>query len=419
MTVHSASPPAPGRGLGAYRQSLRGVSRNCWLVFLAGSLAGLAQGVFAVDFNLYILELGIAPDTLGGILSAAPFAQALASIPINLLSEVLGFKAAFVVIFGVSGLAKVGQLVTTSVPLIAAASFVDGLAMAGGFVVRLPFLAANTEPRAQTQVYSINSMLFSVSMSLGSLLASHVPNVLEGVTGDLAGAYRATLLGAAVLTLLAVIPIFALRPTPPTGLRPLALRDYLWRVDRFVIYQAAITLFVGLSIGVVGPFMNLIFLYHLGATREFYGAVSALALIPAVVGAAAVPALATRTGSIVRKVTWLRLAVPLCLIAMAITSNPWVGTVGFWGQNTLVFMAAPLAFAFAMEIARDTRPVLSAWLNVAFWIGSAVAAPLTGLLIAEDRYGAALVLAAAFSVGAALLNQIWLAPIERAAPERS
>ena len=405
--------------MSAYRHDLRGINRNCWLVFLAGSLGGLAQGVFAVDFNLYILELGITPDTLGGILSAAPFAQALASIPISMLAEVLGFKAAFVLIFGLSGLAKVGQLFTTSVPLIAAASFVDGLAMAGGFVVRLPFLAANTEQHAQTQVYSVNSMLFSVSMSLGSLVASHVPNFLGSVTRDLAGAYRLTLLGAAALTFVAVIPIFALRPTPALERGPLLLRDYLWRVDRFVMLQAAITLFVGLSIGMVGPFMNLVFLYHLGATREFFGTVSALSLIPGVLGAAAVPAIAAKSRSLVGKVTLLRLAVPVFLIGMAVTSNPWVGTVAYWGQNTLVFMAAPLAFAFAMEIAREARSVLSSWLNVAFWIGIAAAAPLTGLLLAQDRYIVALVLAAVFSLVAGLLNQVWLAPIERAASGRS
>jgi MFS family permease len=409
------------RAAAEYGHSLRGLNRNCWLLFLAGALSGVAQGVFAVDFNLYILSLGVSAEALGGILSAAPFAQALASIPVAFISEALGFKRTFVLIFGMSALAKVGQLVTGSVPLIAAASFIDGLAMAGSFVVRLPFLALNAKPEAQTQVYTINSMLFSVSMSLGSLLASRVPALFGGVlenvqTGvGLSAAYRYTLLGAAGLTLVAMIPIFALKPTPTPSSRRPGMAAYFWKIDRFVVHQAMVTLAVGLSVGLIAPFMNLIFLYHLGTSVKFFGTVSALALVPAVLGAAIIPAVATRTRSIVRLVTVLRLLIPAFLIVLALTNNPWIGTGAYWTQNALFFMISPLAFSFAMEVARESRAVLSAWLNVAFWIGTAAGAPVTGALVAQSNYRLPLFLASGASVVGALLNQVLMAPVERKA----
>jgi predicted MFS family arabinose efflux permease len=103
----------------------------------------------------------------------------------------------------------------------------------------------------------------------------------------------------------------------------------------------------------------------------------------------------------------------LFLIVLALTSRRWLGTVAYWLQNTLFFMTAPLSFAFGMEVAKRSRSVLSAWLNVAFWIGQAVAAPVTGALFADTRYTVP-VLMAAFAVGlAAALNRLLFLPVER------
>jgi len=396
-----------------YRNSLRGLNRNCWLLFLAGTLSGVAQGIFAVDFNLYILSLGVTADTLGAVLSAAPFAQALASIPMAFIAEALGFKLTFVLIFGLSALAKIGQVLSGSVPLIALSAFVDGLAMAGSFVVRLPFLALNAKPEAQTQVYTVNSMLFSVSMSMGSLFASRLPALFSGLVPDLAGAYRATLLVAAALTLASVIPALLLRPTPmPRTQRP-GLAAYFWKIDRFIIHQALITAVVGLSIGLIAPYMNLIFIDHLGTSVAFYGTISALALIPAVLGAAIIPIVATRTRSVVGVVTALRIAIPGFLVVLAMTASSAVGTGAYWAQNALFFMSSPLSFAFAMDVARESRTLLSAWLNIAFWLGNALGAPVTGALIARSNYRLPLLLAAAVSVVAAVLNQGLMRPVEK------
>ena len=75
------------RAATSYVAMAAGFNRNVRLLLLASMLGGMAQGIFGVDFNLYILSLGMEPDTLGNILSAGPLAHALASIPIGFLSE--------------------------------------------------------------------------------------------------------------------------------------------------------------------------------------------------------------------------------------------------------------------------------------------------------------------------------------------
>ena len=190
-------------------------------------------------------------------------------------------------------------------------------------------------------------------------------------------------------------------------------------MDRFIIHQVLITAVVGLSVGLIAPYMNLIFIDHLGTSVAFYGTISALALIPAVLGAAIIPVVATRTRSVVGIVTALRIAIPGFLVILALTASPAVGTGAYWAQNALFFMSSPLSFAFAMGIAGDARTLLSAWLNIAFWLGNALGAPVTGALIARANYRLPLLLAAAVSLAAAVLNQGLMRPVEKRAQSES
>jgi peptidoglycan biosynthesis protein MviN/MurJ (putative lipid II flippase) len=55
---------------------------------------------------------------------------------------------------------------------------------------------------------------------------------------------------------------------------------------------------------------------------------------------------------------------------------------------------------------------LAAWLNIAFWIGQAIAAPVTGAFFAQNRYPAPMILAALLSALAAVLNLVLFLPVE-------
>lgn len=75
--------------VGYFRQAGQ-FSINIRLLFPSAVLSSIAQGMFRVNFNLCILSLGIQPDDLGRILSAGPFAHAVAAIPIGFLGELFG-----------------------------------------------------------------------------------------------------------------------------------------------------------------------------------------------------------------------------------------------------------------------------------------------------------------------------------------
>ncbi|MCG2768601.1 MAG: MFS transporter [Anaerolineae bacterium] len=400
------------RGVPNYIRHIRSTNRNVRLIFAAAMLSGTSSGIFIVVFNLYILSLGIEADVLGKILSAAPFAQALGSIPAAFLAEMIGFRKAFLAIYGIAGLAILAQVSSESVTLISAAAFVGGLVFSGDFVVRLPFLATNTEESNRTLVYTFSSLIFGLSMSIGSLVAGYAPNVMQLFSPDLTTAYRYTLYIAGGLTLLAVVPCLWIQDPTPLKKRKISLSPYLWNIDRFTLQGAITSLFVGLSLGTVTPFLNIYFVHHLGTSREFYGTIAALAVIPSTIGSALSPMIASRLGT-VSAITLLRLLTIGTIAALTWVVHPVLGALAYWGRRSLFIMTQPLSFSFAMDKAsRESTPAVSAWLNVTYWLGNALAAPITGSLIAQSNYVLPFCLSSVAILIAAILNQIYFGPLE-------
>lgn len=392
------------RTIAGYTGEVRNFNRNIRLSLLATALVGVAQGIFNVVFNLYILSMGITENVLGGILSAGPFAHVVASIPIGFVSELVGYKEIFVGIYALAGLSQLVQVATSDVRLISIAAFVGGLALTGNFVVRMPFLAANATDSGRAHVFSVDSLLFGFSAAFGALIAGYVPDFLLFLSPDLTLRYRYTLYLAGALTFLGVIPALMLRKSAGRVRKKISLHPYLWGMDRFTVKTAVVELFIGLFIGLVGPFMNLYFVYRLGTTREFYGTIEALALIPVLVATTLVPVVAKRLGTL-RGVIVIRALVPLATFVMALTTSQWLGTASYWIYLTALRMSQSMWFVYVMDTASGKSKVaVSAWLEITFWLGMGLASWLTGGFLANANYTLPFLLSSAASVMTGVLT---------------
>ncbi|MEI6289267.1 MAG: MFS transporter [Chloroflexota bacterium] len=394
-------------------QFLKQLNRECRLYFLGVTLSGISQGIFAVVFNLYILSLGISTETLGGILSVAPLAQMLGSIPVGFIMENIGYKKTFILVYAISGLSKILQVASPSTTVIAATAFIGGLAISGDFVVRLPFLVANTTPEERTKVFSFSSILFSITMAFGSLLAGYVPNLFTWSGMDNKTAYQLLLFLAGILSLAGTLPILKLKAPPIPDIRhKITLAPYFFGMDRFTVQQAVVSLFVGISLGLTAPFMNIYFLFHLGVSRDFFGVISAVAIIPALLATALAPLLDKKAGS-VRAVTILRFVIPIFIINFALTTAVWSGTISYWMMNAMNTAAQPLSFAFALWAAsKSAKAATAAWLNVTFWLGMAVTAPIAGYFLDKSNFQTPLFMSAAAIIIAAICNDLFFKRIE-------
>jgi len=390
-----------------YFRTIIGLSRNCHLSYLAAALSSTARGVFLVVFNLYMLNMGVSADTLGRVLSVEPFAQAIASIPAGFMAEKIGFRKSLVIIYGLSSLAKLAQVSTDNLMLISLAALVSGLAFSGDFVVRLPFLAANTTEDQRTYAFTLTNMIFGICMSLGALFAGQVPNLMLRITPDLTVAYRYTLLLSGAVGLLSVIPAWLVRDLPTTSTRKISLYPYLWGIDVFTKQQAIVSLLIGIGFGTLTSFANVYFVYHLGTTREFFAGVSAVAVIPTTIATSLGPSLAHVLGT-VASVTWLRLLMPVTLVIMALTRSPIAAAIAYWGDRSMAMTSQPLSFTYAMGSASaKAKGAVAAWLNTAYWFGNGLAAPIAGFFIARSNYALPLLLGAAAVLFSGVLNHIY------------
>lgn len=396
------------QGLQDYFASIRQFNRNIRLLLIASIFGGIASGIIDVNFNLYILSLGITPNSLGQILSAGPFAHVLASIPIGFLGEALGYRTAFLIIYAVTGIAQIGQAATGNAPLIALAGFIGGLAVSGNFVVRIPFLASNSTPAQRVHVFTLNSVLSGLSYALGSLLAGYLPDLLQRFGLELTMQYRYTLIFAGALTLLGTLPMMCLHPslgsTEPLAerRRKISLSPYLWGIERFTIESSMVELFIGLTLGLIVPFMNIFFIYNLNVTRENYSTIVALSVVPVTLMTFLGPLLASR-GGYGRAISISRYLIPLSTLTLALTTQAWIGTGALWAYRALFTMSQALWFAYAMDLASTrSKMATSAWLEITFWLGQGVAALVTGSLLARSNYSLPFYL----STGAALITAL-------------
>ena len=391
-----------------YLSRYKRLDRNIHLMLLASSLGGLSYAIFSVIFNLYILSLGIGADVLGRIVGANPLASALAAIPVGLIAERTGHKKSLLAVYVIIGLMRLAQALTTDISLIALTAFVGGLGAAGSFVVQIPFFATHSKEGERNLVFTASTVLQSVSLSIGTLIAGYLPNIMGKVAPDLTTAYRYTIFIAGALSLLAMVPVLLIREQPrATSPKKISLYPYLWGIDRRTVQHAVISLFRGLSLGLVLPFLNLYFIHHLNTSREFYSAVAAAAIVPSIIATTLAPLVASTLGT-VNAVTTLRILVAIPRIGMALTTIPWLAAAINLVERAVSRMATPLTFAFAMETAdAKRRTATAAWMEVLFVLGMAIAAVVAGSLLAKNDYTTPFYLSAGAMALAGVLNHIF------------
>jgi len=396
-----------------YLNQIKKFNKNIRLLLFSSMFSFLAMGIFNVNFNLYILSLGIEPDGLGNILSAAPFATMFASIPIGFLAEKLGFRKVFIFIYSVSGLALLLQVATPNIVIITGAALLSGIASSGNFVVKLPFLSANIADSERTTVFSVNSVVDGITFAIGAILGGYLPNLFQSFGLDLSIAYRYTLFFSGALNLIAVIPVFLIADSSHLTNRKISLAPYLWGFDRFMVKSAVIEFFLGLMHGLIVPFINIFFLFYLNTSREYYSWVEAFIFVPVVVATLIGPILAQRIGN-VRVTLASRFLVPICLVVFTLGANPWIGTGSYWGYRGLFSMGQSLWFAFAMTTAsRKSKAALSSWLQISFQIGIVLSAQITGNLLANENYARPFYISAGAALLAGILTWVFIRPYDK------
>ena len=188
------------------------IDRNINFYLIAVLLINIGFGVIEADFNLYIFSMNMSPEFLGIILSLAPFAQALAAIPLGFMAEKIGSKNAFILINLVVGFSYLLRVFSPNQNLIMIGSFLVGTVQAGYFIIQMPFISQYAGEKKDKE-YAFTSITLYSSRAIGNLIGGFLPALLGSLFLNDTLTYRIILVGACLMILLGTIPLFFLKGT--------------------------------------------------------------------------------------------------------------------------------------------------------------------------------------------------------------
>ena len=368
-----------------YLQNIKGFNRNIKLHLVTHFVSNIGYGAFRAVFNLYILSMGMTPDFLGVILSLAPFASALASIPIGFLAEKIGFKRSLIMINLVIGSTYLMQVISPNRIFIMSGAFLAGFVACGNFIIQLPFVSHYAKEN-KNQAYTLMHLVFILGNSVGALLGGSLHGWINTLFSYEVLVYRAILTFFSFVIIVGSIPLFFMDEDKPTTHKKISLSPYLKGIDANTVRFASVELFVGSGMAFVVLFLNVIFVYYFNSTVEMFGVMSAVMIIPTIFFLFTGPFIAEKLTGF-RVVLISRFISIFLTLSVVLTQNVLIGSTAYILFRAIFGLAQSLWFAFAISVAtKRSRMATSAWLEITFQLGLGIAALIGGRLIARESY---------------------------------
>lgn len=384
------------RGLADYISGLRGLGRNIWLFLVAALVMGTGRQIFMVLRNQYLVDLGLSdPDvtsvqafnSLGGLLIAIPALAIIGRFRTKWLLAliVVGNSCAYAV-QGVFGTLEAFQ----------SSAFAAGITMSLNMALGAPFLMRNSSLGSRVFAFSL---LSAVSWPLSGFFGSYLSGALQAafaghagesihflgdaVSGNLFG-YRATLLVASTLVLVAIVPISLIREEPAEGAGK-SIRQLFKVHDKKRLFLLGLPeMIIGIGAGLTIPFFNVYFKNEWGLSPQQIAPVFMAMFGLLVFSYLLQPVLIKRFGPVKTMIASQLLSLPF-FIELALQNFLWLSIVAFIARQCLMNSSDPVYKQFAQEVAdpRD-RNAVAVWVHTSRHMFFTLANFVSGYLIAMD-----------------------------------
>lgn len=400
-----------------YLMAIRQFSRNARFFLTYALLSELGSGIWSVMFNLYLLRMDFPIAFIGTFWLINMLCHGAASLPIGLLADRFGRRAAFFLATGLSVVAQAGVLFTQHPALILTLGGIAGFGQAAHGVTGAPFMMENSERRERPFLFSLNACFLQFSRFGGSMAGGLLPLVwatLLGVPAVAPEAARWALVTGLPLTIMGAIPLVFIRERAVERARSLKDVIALRNVVSFpiIVRLTLLSLIFGTAFGLTIRFFNLFFEQAHGASDSQIGAILALGSLA---GASAIlisPVLAHGWGKAPGILLTQTLSIPFLLL-MALVPSLTVVTMLFLVRGTIYSIAMPLREQLAMElIAPQERGTTAGLTHTTFDLGGGLGAGLAALLITGNGFVAPFTVAAVLILIPAVLYYVFFARLE-------
>ncbi len=328
------------------QEYLRHISRfspAARLFLFSQLLYGVGQSAMWILRNLYLREAGFEEATIGQTLSATSLGMALVVLacPPFMDRRVLREFQLAGVVFLAGGLA--GVALTRNLYGVLGCCFASGVGTSLLEVGTAPFLVRHSTPPERPYLFGVATALSPTA----GLVAALGVKVGAMVWGENLAAYRLTVLAAAGATLLAFVPLLAIRESPPepAGKEP---EGFDWKTaSRFFLPEVAFGLGAGLTIPLINLYFRLRFKVPVGTVGLYYSWAQALMMVAFL----AAPLIARRLGAVRTIVLFQLTSIPFFLVLAWTVSLP-LAIGAFLLRHACMNMVHPVGSNFAMEVVR-------------------------------------------------------------------
>jgi MFS family permease len=413
--------------------SFTGFERDARVYLLTCAVFGVSQGLFWINFNLYLAALGIDPATIGLVATAGSLAGILVSFPASIAADRFGRRSTMVISGALVAAGLAGMLFAREPWLFFVLSALYGAGVQAFFVVEGPFLTEHSREDNRSELFAVQDALFSTTnvaaAVLGTVIAGWIANT-AGVASDSPDVHRVLITVQLVLMLAALATVFLIsrdRPIRATTAQAsdTPRRASLRRVgividDPGTFARLAIPgMITAVGAGQLIPFLNLFVARKFELDLATVNGVFAITSLGTVVAMLMQPLIARRLGKVRSIVLVQSVSIPFLAV---LGFSPILATVVFAMvvRHSLMNASNPILNAFTMEqITPASRATMAATTSVLFSLGWTIGGPFYSLLQARLGFDTGyavnfVVIVALYSIGTALF-WVWF----RDAEERS
>ena len=269
--------------------------RNVVLLFVSRALRSFAAGFMGVIIGLYLLHvMGMSPVVIGALFAVGAISTPAMSLAVGRLGDVYGRKIVLILDMLALPLGIAILLTSKNLYLLGLSMAIGGFGMAGGLVgggvgasvapVLTALLAENTDENNRTKVYSLNSQINTFAGAAGAAIISFMN-------------YRQLFEFGLVLSLLSVLVVLPLKERFSRPIQGQARTAQLSKSDKKFIKIFAYTgLLNGAGMGLISPFLPIIFNQFFGMSNSQIGFLMSAGGIISGIAFSFTPYLARRMG---------------------------------------------------------------------------------------------------------------------------
>lgn len=387
-----------------------GFSKDAWLFLSGNFINGFGITGFSLLFNLYLKSKGLGEGSIGRILSVSAYSTMIMVIPASILIRKFNLKKIF--IFTVLCLLS-GYLIavlSTSLSRIVLGMIIAGMCSAIFSCVGGPLIMEVSGPEERTLLFSFNFATTLTSGILGNVVAGNLPVVLKRFNINDETGLKIAIIIHLFVALFSLIPFLSIK-----NARLFDEEDNIFKTQTkigLIVKLSLPHLIVGFGAGLSIPFLNLYFRERFLLKTSTIGYFFSFSQLTMIIGTLLAPFISKKRGKVITIVISQILSVPFLFI-LSITKSLPIAFLSFILRSSLMNMAQPLVTNFSLEMVdKNTRPLLSGLLTIAWISGWGLSANIGGKIIELKGYFIPFNLTGIFYILSSILYLKFLLPLE-------